>query len=432
MSPPATDLGYLLHKHPERVQSFPTTQGHATVFYPVATDDRCRVVVHVDGAGARAVGEPDRYVNTVAHAASSRLIVALGKVFGDAIAGRCAMRPDLTEKVWPLRIEIVSVPVRGPDPVEVFAPLGWSVTSTPQRLHPASWGDSVFRNVVLEGSATVREALRHVCVLVPVIADDKHYFVDEPEIDKLDRLGKGWLDGHPGREEIVRGYLKHVAPLTRRALVESGADDAPVTSRTHGTSLAGRRVRRVADLIRQTGAHSVLDIGCGEGKLLAELVSDRFAGRLSGVDVSMQALERAQRRLERWRGVELWQSSLMYTDPRCRGHDAVVLMEVVEHIEPDRLPTAVYSVFESMAPGTVIVTTPNREHNPVFGLAADEFRHPDHRFEFTRAEFGAWCDDVCATYGYTASILEIGDRADGLGAPTQTAVFTRVDGEVGR
>lgn len=427
---PATDLGYLLHKHPDRVQTFDTSQGSARVFYPLATVEQCRVVLHVDGAGARSHTHIDRYVNTIPYAASSRLVVALGKVFGDALAGRCANRPDLVDTVWPeLTLVVPSVPTDGRlDPTDLFTPLGWSVDVIPQPLQPAEWGDSEFVTLTLRGQHTVHDALRQLCVLLPVIAGDKHYFVDDLEIDKLERLGDGWLSTHPLQEQIISGYVKHVRPLVDQALVRLVDADAlaenPTISARRAT-LARQRRDAVADLVRASRARSVLDIGCGEGRLLGELAADRHLNRLAGVDVSPSALDRARDRLDRWRVIDLWQSSLLYTDPRCRGFDVAVLMEVIEHVDIERLPIAVASVFGSMAPRVVIVTTPNRDHNPNYGLAAHEFRHPDHRFEFTRTEFAQWCDGVAAEYRYTVTRGEIGEPAGEVGAPTQTAVFTR-------
>lgn len=431
-SRPATDLGFLLHKHPDRVQTFPTTQGKATVFYSEATAQRCRVVLHVDGDGVR----PDKssgvspYVNALAAEASSRFVVALGKVFGDTIAGRAAARPDLVGHVWDVVVTVAAVPLRSAStPAELFGPLGWDVGVRRERLSPAQWGESMHATITVRGRSTLRDALRQIAVLLPVLADDKHYFVADDEVDKLERLGDGWLGAHPCREAIVRGYLKWIRPLTEQATLRFGDAAAPDDdgARQYRAPLARQRQTAVTELIFRSGARSVLDIGCGEGKLLAGLVSDGFAGRLAGIDVSVVELNKATARLARLRDVDLWQSSLMYTDPRCRGFDAVILMEVIEHIDADRLAVAEYSVFDTMAPRTVVVTTPNREHNTVFGLADNELRHPDHRFEFTRAEFADWAARVAERYRYTVELGGIGEDVPEVGPPTQTAVFTRSD-----
>ncbi|WP_187583052.1 3' terminal RNA ribose 2'-O-methyltransferase Hen1 [Gordonia sp. OPL2] len=448
---PSTDLGYLLHKHPDRMQSFDTSQGTARVFYPRASAQECRVALHVDGEGVRSRDEAQRHVSTIPYAASSRFVVAIGKVFGDALAGRCA-RPELVEHSWPIAITVPSVPVGGAlGPDELFTPLGWSVGVSRQPLAPSGWGDSPYATVTLEGRHTVRDALRHLCVLLPVIADDKHYFVDELEIDKLERLGDGWLSTHPHRDRIISGYVKRVRPLvdlavdrltgadpigpdtadSRVALPQESARQAGSTVADRREGLARRRLDAVVESVRAARGRSVLDLGCGEGRLLDALAADGACTRLAGVDVSVAALRRAAERLERRRDVDLWQSSLMYGDTRCRGFDVAVLMEVIEHIDQARLPVAVASVFDGMAPATVVVTTPNRDHNSRYGLGPDEYRHPDHRFEFTRAEFARWCADVADEYRYTVVLGEIGDPDAEVGAPTQSAVFTRID-EVSR
>lgn len=185
----------------------------------------------------------------------------------------------------------------------------------------------------------------------------------------------------------------------------------------------------VVDALRRVGARSVLDAGCGEGSLLRELATEPGIGRLAGVDVSVAALGRASDSLSRFAAVELWQSSLMYSDNRCRGFDAVVLMEVIEHVEPDRLDTLESSVFETMAPSSVIVTTPNRDYNALYGLGSNEFRHPDHRFEFTCAEFERWCERVADEYRYSVTVSAIGEMDMDVGSSSQLAVFRRIDAE---
>ncbi|MBE7194102.1 MAG: 3' terminal RNA ribose 2'-O-methyltransferase Hen1 [Gordonia polyisoprenivorans] len=431
---PATDVGYLLHKHPDRVQRFPTSQGVATVFYPIADDDRCRVAMHVDGIGIRPTRDSgtSRYVTAVPYEASTRMVVALGKVFGDALAGRCHQRPELVDRTWDLTVRAAAVPCPGgPDNVsaeDLFEPLGWTVEMTREALVPVEWGSSDHGVLTVRGSFRVVDALRHLAVLVPVLTRDKHYFVDDAEIEKLVRLGDSWLPAHPHAAAITRAYLKNLPGLAERAITMVSGADAPAAGITDTRKrLSHNRTEEVLGLLSASGARSVLDVGCGEGRLLAELAARTPIPRLAGVDVAADALHRAARRLELVRQVELWQSSLMYADPRCSGYDAVVLMEVIEHIDRGRLPVAMASVFDDMAPATVVVTTPNREFNARYGLAAGELRHPDHRFEFDRTEFADWCAEVSAEFDYTHVRGGIGDRDAEAGSPTQYAVFTRTD-----
>jgi 3' terminal RNA ribose 2'-O-methyltransferase Hen1 len=181
----------------------------------------------------------------------------------------------------------------------------------------------------------------------------------------------------------------------------------------------------------------VLDLGCGSGALLADLKRDKQFTQLVGVDVSMSVLRLAQRRLhldrpgatpERQRDrVRLLQSALTYTDDRLIGFDAAVLMEVIEHVDPPRLAALAAVVFGHAQPSTVVVTTPNVEYNVRYeGMTADALRHHDHRFEWSRAEFAAWCAGVCESYGYQVRTRGVGDEDLHVGAPTQLATFSRV------
>jgi 3' terminal RNA ribose 2'-O-methyltransferase Hen1 len=179
----------------------------------------------------------------------------------------------------------------------------------------------------------------------------------------------------------------------------------------------------------------VVDLGCGEGALLRELVKDPAFIEVLGVDVSTKALDTAEQRLHLDRlsdrareRITLRQSALTYADASLTGFDAAVLMEVVEHVEPERLPALEHTVFAAARPTTVLVTTPNAEYNALFEtLSANTFRHTDHRFEWTRKEFRDWSGGVAGRNGYDVRHLPIGPEDPALGSPTQLAVFTRKD-----
>ena len=124
--------------------------------------------------------------------------------------------------------------------------------------------------------------------------------------------------------------------------------------------------------------------------------------------------------------LKLLQSSLTYRDRRLAGYDAATLLEVIEHVEPSRLPALERAVFGSAQPANVIVTTPNAEYNVRFEtLRAGEFRHRDHRFEWSRAEFQEWCESVAGGHGYSVRHLAVGPEDAEVGPPTQMAVFSR-------
>ncbi len=457
---PATDLGYLLHKHPDRAQTFDVSAGVAHVLYPEATPERCTValVLEIDpialvrgrrsGADAFALSQ---YVNDRPYAASSMLAVALGKVFRTAMGRRCDARPELVDQRLPLDIHVPAVPSIGGAAMvrELFEPLGWSVAAAPIALDETipAWGESRYVDVRLRGQLVLADALSHLYVLLPVLDTAKHYWVSSDEVDKLVRAGAGWLAGHPAREVITRRYLAHqreliasavarlaeVDDLPPEALDNAVADDAEPAARV--TPLVVSRRHVVIQALRDAHAARVVDFGCGEGGLLRELITDPAFTEVVGVDVSPRALQMAERRMnfdrmpdsQRAR-LRLMQSSLTYRDKRVTGYDAIVLMEVIEHLDPERLPALETTVFAQARPGTVVVTTPNAEFNVRYdGLAPGAMRHRDHRFEWTRAEFTAWADAVGERNGYLVDFRPVGDPDPEVGAPTQLAVFSRTD-----
>ena len=386
---PATDLGFLLHKNPARAQTVEVSTGTAHVFYPQADDDRCTVALLLDvdpiglvrgrsGAEGHALGQ---YVNDRPYAASSLLAVALGKVFASARRGVSKERPDLVDRPLPLEVRVPALSCRGGADMarRFFAPLGWDVQATPIALDAAfpEWGGSGYVDLVLTGTLRVADAVNHLYVGLPVLDDGKHYWVGTDEIDKLLRAGEGWLADHPERELIASRYLAHQGRLSRAAMARlADVDDADPEVLDHVDAadapapLAVLRQQAVLAALRSAGATRVVDLGCGSGALLPALLAERSVTAIVGVDVSARALEGAARRLhldrlpERQRArLTLLQSALTYTDARLRGYDAAVLMEVVEHLDPERLPALERAVFASAAPGTVVVTTPNAEHN---------------------------------------------------------------------
>jgi 3' terminal RNA ribose 2'-O-methyltransferase Hen1 len=281
-------------------------------------------------------------------------------------------------------------------------------------------------------------------VLIPVMDDDKHYWVGEDEIDKLLARGEGWLDQHPSKELIVRRYLRHRGFLARAALArlvpEMQEDAAEHQSRIAAEEaleapirLSDERMAAVVEALRATGAKTIADLGCGEGKLLQHLVRERWVERLIGLDPAARELEWAAKRLKFNQPggppegrVSLLHGSLTYRDDRWAGVDAAALVEVIEHLDPDKLPLVERVVFGEHGPRAVVVTTPNAEYNALFpNLAAGAFRHPDHRFEWTRAEFQAWAGKIGSAYGYSAAFGGIGQQDASLGTPTQMAVFSR-------
>ncbi len=455
---PATDLGFLLHKNPDRFQSYELSFGQAHVFYPEATAERCQacLLLDVDPVGmvrgkGQAEGLLDQYVNDRPYVASSFLSVAISQVYGTALQGRCRDRPTLAATPLPLEARLDVLPVRGGERFlrGVFEPLGYSVDAIRHPLDERfpGWGESSYFSVTIRKLTTVSDLLTHLYVLVPVFDNAKHYFVGESELEKLVAKGSGWLANHPKREEISRRYLKHQPSLFRQALARLVREEQPSEAEDDGKSLADRaedvlerplslheqRIGAVLAAIRASGAKRVLDLGCGEGKLLRELLRDKQIEEIVGMDVSIRTLETARDRLKLDRlperqaaRIKLIHGSLIYRDRRLEGFDAAAVVEVVEHLDPPRLTAFERAVFEFARPRTVVLTTPNREYNVRWeSVGAEKLRHPDHRFEWTRQEFREWAEGVATRHGYRVRFLAIGPEDEVLGSPTQMAVIER-------
>lgn len=461
---PATDLGFLLHKNPSRLHSRELSFGEAHVVYPEATEDRCTVALLVEVDSVGLVRKPQKgrrtatlfdYVSDRPYAASSLLSTAISKMFGTAMTGRCKERPELADTPIDLVVEIPVVACRGGthghDTVErLFAPLGWVVESEPIPLDETQpeWGDGPYRSLRLTGTMRLKDALEHIYVLLPVLDGDKHYWVNADEVERLLRRGGAWVANHPDRELITRRYLRHDRRLADDALArlaeldESSpvdpdeldeAADAAEEVVERRISLNDQRLDAVVAAVTGLRARTVVDLGCGEGKLIRRLLTETSVERILGVDVSHRALSIASRRLRidsmaprQAERIELHQSGLTYFDPAISGFDVAVLMEVIEHVDPWRLDALERVVFGAAAPKNVIVTTPNVEYNQLFdGMPDGSLRHADHRFEWTRAEFAEWCAAVADRHGYRVEHSPIGPVDDELGAPTQMAVFTR-------
>lgn len=457
---PADELGYLLHKHPDRAHAFDLSFGTAHVFFPESGPARCTAALWVEvdpvrlvrgGEGSVEGGLVAQYVNDRAYAASSLLSVAIAQVLRTGLTGTSKERPELVDRALDLEARLPAVPCRGGEPLlrRLFEPLGYAVEATRLPLDPTrpEWGEGAHFAVGLRRTCPLRELLGHLYVLIPVLDDAKHYYIGDAEVDKLLRFGAGWLAGHPERELIARRYLKHRGGLTRAALERlaegegSQAEaDAAVEARDAAEEALERpsglndvRLERVAAVLAASGAARVLDLGCGEGKLVQRLLRAPQFERVVGVDVSHVALERAARRIglealpERVRArVELLHGSLTYRDSRLAGFDAAAAVEVIEHLELDRLPSFERAVFEHARPGTVVITTPNAEFNARFErLSPGTFRHADHRFEWTRAEFRGWAEAVAQRRGYAVEFEDVGAVDAALGAPTQMGVFRR-------
>ncbi len=473
----------MLHKHPDNVRKVSTTAGPARVFWPEAGPDRATVATYVDvdpiGLVRRGGAQPlAAYVNDRPYVASSFLSVAIGRLFRSAMNGDCPSRPELVDHRWLVTVNLPAVPIGGDRQVvgRLFEPLGYETTVDvpPLDSHFPEWGSASVANVTLRAEVTMRDLLRHLYVLLPVLDNDKHYWIDETEVEKLLRHGDGWLASHAEHAFITRRYLGNYHSLTQLAfdgLTEKDqqpnadqatenenpsedlpaeapgeasrevAEEAAAASRRADAvearierplSLNDQRLEAVIEAILAAKPHSVVDLGCGEGNLLARLAQESSIDQLIGADVSLQALKRTSRRLhldrrpERQKpAIELLHSSLTYRDARLVGVDVACLVEVIEHLDAPRLDAVEPILFSDCRPRSVVVTTPNRDYNQLFNLAPGSLRHRDHRFEWTRAEFAEWCDRISETYHYDYQLQTIGPIDPERGAPTQMAVFSQ-------
>lgn len=451
---PASDLGFLLHKHPDRCQSFDLSFGKVHVFYPEVGPERCSACLLLDvdpvgmvrgkNANHFALGQ---YVNDRPYVSSSFMSVAIAQVFGSAMQGRSKDRPDLANTAIPLTARLGVLPVRGGEGFlrRVFEPLGYVVEATPCPLDEKfpEWGDSPYFAVTIQKTTTLADLLTHLYVLSPVFDGQKHYWIGNDELEKLLEKGEGWLADHPEKEEITRRYLKHQPSLFREALAQLVQDEEPADDDDEQPadkaedvletplSLNDQLLGTFMAALRASGAKRVLDLGCGEARLIRELLKEKQFEEIVGLDVSIRSLEIAQRRLKLERlptkqaeRIKLIHGSLMYRDKRLEGFDAAAVVEVVEHLDPPRLSAFERVLFEFAKPRTVVLTTPNREYNVKWeALGAGRFRHPDHRFEWTRQEFQDWAKGIAARFSYAVRFIAVGPEDDKLGPPTQMAIF---------
>ena len=448
--PTARNLGFLLHKHPDRFQTFELPFGAGHVFYPEASDNRCSAALLVDvdpirlARGKRGmVYAQQHYVNDRPYVASSFLSVAISRVYGTALAGRCDSHPDLATEDLPFEVQISVVPC-GEDRQFVhrlFEPLGYDVYVDDHPIPSANDDRELSNYCTLNLATTARlaDVLAHIYVLIPVLDDDKHYWVGSEEVDKLLRHGEGWLESHPVKEEITRRYLRRRPPLVLDALSRlqdleetERRDDEDETYADIGRhrTLHQQRLGAALAALKGVGARSVLDLGCGDGRLLELLRAEPQFERITGLDASRRILARAARRLhldtaiasERER-IQLIHGALTYRDERAHNHDAAAVVEVIEHLDEERVAAFSEALFGDTRPAAIVLTTPNREYNELLDDSF-ELRHRDHRFEWTRAEFRNWVERTSARYGYTASILPVGPDDPAYGPPSQLAVFT--------
>jgi 3' terminal RNA ribose 2'-O-methyltransferase Hen1 len=466
----ASDLGFILYKHPDRVFEKSTPKNRITGFFPVNSADRAEfcLAVEVDQVERVRGVNWDRgiasYVEPMPFLAASHMSQALSSALGSAMNGVLASKdPTIDARVKevgakPLPIKIKVGPVRcNPDMIDtLFGELGWTSEVEAHELavpNVKADDDRPLHVFTLNGEATVSDTLTQLYVLLPVLDPRRHYFYDESEVRKLFDKGGEWLKNHSSRDLIISRYLSKSKELREYARQLFGGfqekKDLDELIAEHEEAMRDwedpsdssphqQRHSRIVGDVADWGARSVIDLGCGEGKLLERLVRIAPDMRVVGIEPSVREIERARKKLSHNPGntldprVQFIHGSAMYGDERFKGFDAAVLSEVIEHVDEDRLSLLAWSVFGIMAPRRVIITTPNGDYNKVFGFKPGEFRHGDHRFEWTRAECRAWVDSITAAYDYEAEITPVGGRNpeadEANGEISHYIVFTKKEG----
>lgn len=468
----AAALSFLLHKHPDKLQQVELSVGAASIFYPECRKEKvtAALLLDIDPIGmvrnAKNFARKDfllgQYVNDRPYVASSFMSSAISKAFSSAMNGSCKEHPEFIDMPLALTAKISVLPApRGGELLikRLFEPLGYTVEAERHLLDTqfSEWGYGKYFTLTLKNTLALKDLLSHLYVLIPVLDNEKHYFITQNEVEKLLQKGKGWLEQHPEREIIVSRYLINLKSLVRSAFevlqaVEDGiipdtdneAEQDELTKiedtaaahtqlqKVKKERLHDIRLKLVAEKLKQSGAASVIDLGCGDGKLLRLLLKEKQFTRIAGTDVSYSELEKSQDKLH-WNEMpekqrerlSLFQSSLTYRDKRFSGFDAAAVVEVIEHLDPNRLPALEKSLFTYAKPQTIVLTTPNREYNVRYeNLSAGKVRHSDHRFEWTRSEFEAWAERVARENNYTVAFFPVGEEEENIGAPSQMAVFT--------
>jgi 3' terminal RNA ribose 2'-O-methyltransferase Hen1 len=443
---PGSDLGYLLHRHPEQVYTSPLPQGQLHLFYPEVTGHSATAALWLELAPVGSAR--DLFGNDRPFVVSALMSQAIFQTLGLALDGLCPERPELADKPLNLMVRLVVVASRGgPSQLErLFEPLGYEVQTEPRPLDARfpEWGESPYYTLTLKGHKPLVELLNHLYLLLPVLNAPRHEGLDLDKLEKLLQRAEIWLEGHPDYEWILRQYPQERPSPTRQALErllperpEQAELDAAEEDKLEATiGLKEQRLDKVLELLLQHQVQSVVDLGCGEGLMLKRLMDASRIPRLMGIDVSIRELERAERRLlpdwlsERQKlRLQLIQGSVLYRDARYREIDAALLLEVIEHLEPFQLERLTRTLFGEQKPPLVLVSTPNREYNPRFDLPAHELRHRDHRFEWDRREFRQWAELSAQSYGYRVEIHSIGEADPQFGPPAQLALFSRQEAE---
>ncbi|WP_433751362.1 3' terminal RNA ribose 2'-O-methyltransferase Hen1 [Paenibacillus amylolyticus] len=469
-------VSHLLAKNPLNIYDRVDKGVRVRMVYTTATENETEVLIHAEPDPVDLVrGTPDgyditQYINDREFVTSSLFCSYIRAALGTALNGK--PKEDYLQWVnHAFELELKFGPVASdlPDRVveELFSSLGYAVSVERGELSYSFdlKNKSTVRHIILRGRNTVQHALRQLFLLIPVLDNYKHYFISEDEIDKIKRYGEGWLDAHPLKELIVKRTLRF-AELIRQYERQEGAlsaslgqveglghtSDTAILENKAGHQEEGEqnqrvqseqseppvrlnelRYRAITDVVAALPVkRSIVDMGAGEGKLSARLAYIPGVESILAVEPSGQSRLRAMERFAKLEGrsgvvamPEPIIGSLFYFDEQMQNQDVMILCEVIEHIEEYRLNGIMDTIMNEYQPEVLLVTTPNKEYNEVYAMEEESFRHHDHRFEWTRAELVARCEEWTQQGNYAYEIKGIGEHAEGYGQPTQLAIFER-------
>lgn len=415
--PDARAISHLLAKNPDNIYER-NEKGHLVRFvYHTMTDTELDATFFVTPDPLALVQHEKayditHYINDRAHAVSTIFLSFIRKAIGTALNGKpkeayaryVAIPYPFTFEIGPVATALSDEEIRA-----LWEPLGYSIAieaiSEQQRA----------RFLKLTGETTLQKALQQLFVLIPVMDDYKHFFIDEAEKERIERYGKGWLDTHPLKAFILKKALRF------RHLL-----DEPQTPKAT-QSLNTIRYEAIVQEVKSLPHATIVDLGSGEGKLSERLAMLDGVQELLAVEPSITANRLATKRFEDLEVATVprihW-GSLFYYDPELVGKDILILCEVIEHIDAERLKKVMHTIFKLYTPKSVIMTTPNAEFNAVYAI---DLRHDDHRFEWTRAEFEAWCKQMTDDTPYFLTFKGIGDIHPIYGTPTQMCIARRLD-----
>ncbi|MEH7276356.1 3' terminal RNA ribose 2'-O-methyltransferase Hen1 [Neobacillus vireti] len=430
-------VSYLIAKNPNNPYERDEKGFKVRLVYPIFTKEEVQFVIYVKPDPIDLVRNSSdlfditHYINDREFAVSSLFITTIRKALGTALNGK----PDEAYLHWvdhPFDMELafgpVSTDLRDQEIADLFEPIGYKIE--------IERGDSAFREkstarfVTISGKQSVQNALKHVSILIPVIDNYKHYFLDEREVEKLERYGEGWLETHPLKQMIVKRALRFNALISQSKYY----DKKPyIRNQGEGTKirLNDLRYEAILNVIRALPQkENIVDLGAGEGRLSVQLGFVEGVKEILSIEPSnksrLKAIERFGQVIDKEGYVEPQSlpGSLYYFDSRLQNKDIIILCEVIEHIDEERLPEIFNTILNDYRPKTLIVTTPNQEYNVLYDMD-EAMRHDDHRFEWTRAEFAQHVEAWSKGYPYQVNIQGIGEEHPTYGQPTQMAIFRR-------